>query len=318
MCGLTTYVVLLWGILCLAVQAQVFECPDDWLAYGAKCYRFVMYPELDHDMARAQCGSNGASLVGINTQPEHQFVNQWLMAYDLSRREFHTSGLIRNMAEGDMIWESDGTRVAPDVQFWLSESHKQDVGQYITYKYGVTTYGWSRAPSSSQLPFICEIRQEEAYRITEEKRDFDYGLATEDPNEVPRGPKFLKEPEDILLVDDMPSVVIDCAAFANPSPRYNMYRTLVSTGETSLITHDLDPRYSLTNGMLIMTNPTERSDAGRYHCEASNPNGTILSHAGQLTFGMLGEFSNVAREKVRVVEHSYGVIDCVPPNYKPA
>ena len=59
-----------------------------------------------------------------------------LVSMDLTRREFHTSGLIRNLAEGDMIWESDGSRIAPDLQFWLSEEDKQDTGQFITYKYG--------------------------------------------------------------------------------------------------------------------------------------------------------------------------------------
>lgn len=52
------------------------------------------------------------------------------------RRQFFTSGLIRNMAEEDFIWESDGSRVAPEVQFWLSDAEKQKSGQYITYKYG--------------------------------------------------------------------------------------------------------------------------------------------------------------------------------------
>ena len=42
----------------------------------------------------------------------------------------------------------------------------------------------------------------------------------------------------------------------------------------------------------------------------------------QLSFNLpsdsvLAEFSNVQREKVRVVEHSYAVIDCEPPNYNP-
>ena len=32
---------------------------------------------------------------------------------------------------------------------------------------------------------------------------------------------------------------------------------------------------------------------------------------------VLAEFSNVQREKVRVVEHSYAVIDCMPPIYNP-
>ncbi|KAK7482103.1 hypothetical protein BaRGS_00026687, partial [Batillaria attramentaria] len=295
-------------------------CPDDWVVYDVKCYRFVLYPEYAHDAARAHCGENGASLLGINTLGEHQFVSDWLMTNDLSRytREFYTSGLIRNLEEGDLVWESDGSRIPPGLQFWLSDEDRQDVGQFITYKYGVTAYGWSRAPSDTPLPFICEISTEEAYKITEEKRDFDYGLNITDPNEVPRGPKFTKEPRDVMLVTGIKSAVMDCAAFANPSPTYKMYKTMGDTGETILITPDVDTRYALTNGMLTIVNPTESLDSGQYYCEVSNTYGTVLSQTGTISFGELAEFSNVQREKVRVQEYHYGVIDCMPPNFRPA
>jgi hypothetical protein len=62
-----------------------------------------------------------------------------------SRREFYTSGLIRSVAEGDMIWESDGSRVAPDIQYWLTDDDKHSAGQYITYKYGGTRTKASRS-----------------------------------------------------------------------------------------------------------------------------------------------------------------------------
>ncbi|XP_076455700.1 contactin-like isoform X2 [Babylonia areolata] len=307
-------------LVCLSslVRAEIFDCPDEWVTLEMKCYRFVLYPELNHDQARAHCGENGASLVGINSRAEHAFISTWLMSNDLSRREFYTSGLIRNLEAGDLIWESDGSMVSPDLQFWLSEEDRVDSGQFITYKYGVVTYGWSRAPGQTSLPCVCEISRQEAYRVTEDGRDFDYGLQVSDPNDVPRGPKFTKEPSSVLLIADIRHVVIDCVAFAKPSPSYRMFRTLTASGDTTLITPETDARYSLTNGRLTISQPTEADDAGWYACEAENPHGTVLSHRGLLSFGMLGEFSNVQREKVRVQEHRSGVIDCMAPIHKPA
>lgn len=44
-------------------------------------------------------------------------------------------------------------------------------------------------------------------------------------------------------------------------------------------------RYALTNGKLVIRNPTESKDAGRYICTATNPYGTVISQIGLLSFG---------------------------------
>ena len=71
----------------------------------------------------------------------------------------------------------------------------------------------------------------------------DYGLDEGDPNLIPRGPKFTKQPGDIMLLDDLARVVVDCSVYSNPSSQYRLYRTLANTGETTLITPDLDSRW---------------------------------------------------------------------------
>lgn len=68
----------------------------------------------------------------------------------------------------------------------------------------------------------------------------DYGLDVLDPNDVPRGPKFIDQPDNIMAVEGIASVVIDCTAAANPSPTYRMYKILVNN--TIPITTDMDPR----------------------------------------------------------------------------
>ena len=45
-----------------------------------------------------------------------------------------------------------------------------------------------------------------------------------------------------------------------------------------------DSRYTLTNGKLTIQNPDDR-DSRYYRCEASNPQGKIISNYAQLAMG---------------------------------
>ncbi|XP_046563536.1 contactin-like [Haliotis rubra] len=230
---------------------------------------------------------------------------------------WYTSGIVNNIHTGDLVWESDGSNILPDRQYWLSEEHKNMTGRNIVYKYGVTQYGWSRMQGDN-IPssYVCEIHLDEAYRILQEERDFDYGTNITDPNDVPRGPRFLSEPYDMVEIGDAETASIECVATAMPPPIYRMYHTLQNV--TVQITPDLDDRFSLTNGKLTIADPREDPDGGRYQCEAENEFGVVISNQMQLSFGNLGEFSNVGREPVRAQRHSYAIINCVPPIGKPA
>ncbi|XP_071103024.1 contactin-like [Haliotis cracherodii] len=309
--------VIVCGIITVGFGDVIFECPDEWQPFAEKCYKFAFYPSLTYEEAKMDCGIHGASLVGVNLHAEHVFISNWLLMNDLSRGTWFTSGIVNNMNTGDLVWESDATVILPDRQYWLNEEHKNMTGRNIVYMYGVTQYGWSRVQGdSSQSSYVCEIHLDEAYRIVQEERDFDYGTNITDPNDVPRGPRLMTEPYDLVEIGDAVTASIECVATAVPPPIYRMYHTLQNV--TILITPDLDDRYSLTNGKVTIADPREDPDGGRYHCEAENEFGIVVSKQMQLSFGNLAEFSNIGREPVRAVRHSYAIINCVPPLGKPA
>ncbi|XP_025083878.1 uncharacterized protein LOC112557934 [Pomacea canaliculata] len=75
----TMTMLLLLSVLLLLRTAlsQYEDCPDEWVAFQLKCYRFVMFPEHDHDTARAYCGANGAALGGCEFSSRTP-ISQWM------------------------------------------------------------------------------------------------------------------------------------------------------------------------------------------------------------------------------------------------
>ena len=113
----------------------------------------------------------------------------------------------------------------------------------------------------------------------------DYGLDTENVNDIPRGPTFLVEPVETTILGATPAVYLECVAFGVPPPTY---RWLKRVGQQySYLVAVSDSRYTLTNGRLSISNPT-KDDESDYYCEARNDLGLIRSRIVQLSFG--GEF----------------------------
>ncbi|XP_041371583.1 contactin-like [Gigantopelta aegis] len=310
-------VVVLSLLILIASGELILDCPDDWQSFEQKCYKFVFFPELQYDAAKAACVYHGAYLVTVGTLNEHTFISNWLLANDLARKYWFTSGLVRNLNEGDLIWESDMAPIPPEKQWWLNDQHRTKEGRHIVYYYGVTSYGWSRSLGTNVRPYICETLLKNAGQIIQEDRDFDYGLDETDPNRVPRGPVIITEPVDMVEIGHAPGLSIECVAFAYPHATYRIYRSS-SSGDVTEITPDLDLRFTVTNGKLTIADPREEVDAGRYHCEIENDKGRLLSSTMLLSFGFLNEFSNVIREPVRAKLHYYAIISCDPPNHRPA
>lgn len=63
------------------------DCPSEsgWVMYDKKCYKFNAYPRLAQQAATRSCQENGATLLSVNTQPEHQFIANWLLQNDQAR-----------------------------------------------------------------------------------------------------------------------------------------------------------------------------------------------------------------------------------------
>ncbi|XP_064594777.1 contactin-like isoform X2 [Liolophura sinensis] len=305
-------------LTCLPGVHQLIQgCPNNWELNQQSCYKFVFYPTLKYQDAKMSCLTKGAGVVSINSLSEHNYITQWIKGFDKTWNSWYTSGIQISKNHPVFRWEGDGSPVPDDPHYWLSEADRNQQGEIIVYTWKDAAVGWSRSHMTLSLPYICEIPQVEAYRIVQDHRDFDYGTETTDPNNYLRGPTFSVEATDVVVISQKETKAsVECAAIANPAARYGWSR--IEGGHVIDITGDLDPRYTLTNGRLTIDHPEEGADSGRYQCRAENQFGMIIGSIIQLSFGYIGEFSNVPRETVRTYEYNGAAIECIPPNHKPA
>ena len=135
----------------------------------------------------------------------------------------------------------------------------------------------------------------------------DYGLPIDNPNLAPRGPKFLKEPDETTILSKTSAAYLDCLADGNPKPEYRWYK-----GNRDTLTElETGPgkRFVMTGGRLTIDNP-EDTDEGTYQCSATNKFGTIMSRPIDLSFG--SEFWNQNRLLLFSVFLKIIVVVCLP------
>lgn len=99
-------------------------------------------------------------------------------------------------------------------------------------------------------------------------------------DDIKRGPQFITEPLNTIIVGATPNVYLECVATGNPQPTLKWFH-----GQNLDEIVESSDRYTVTNGRILMTDPAERFDAGKYRCEAANDFGTIISEPVQLSFG---------------------------------
>uniref|UniRef100_A0A0B7AM68 Contactin n=1 Tax=Arion vulgaris TaxID=1028688 RepID=A0A0B7AM68_9EUPU len=297
---------LLWNL----VYTQ--SCPSEsgWVMYNRKCYNFVQYPRLVQQMASRACQDNGATLVSVNDLPEHQFIANWLQQNNQGRDSWRTSGMKTN---DGVAWEGDGT-VTTAFEKWIIPPEQRLVGQRLVYSYQGTEFGWAIGLPDTKYCYICEISADEVYRILQQSRDFDYGLNVDNPGLAPRGPIFLQQPEETVILGKTNTVYLDCLASGNPEPTYEW---LKDNKQGSMVPLPPDRRFSFTTGKLEITNPNA-TDETTYQCKATNQFGTILSTTAQLSFGFLAEFSNVPPAPVYGNEYDGAQLECPNIAGKPA
>uniref|UniRef100_A0A8B9JCT2 Contactin-5 n=1 Tax=Astyanax mexicanus TaxID=7994 RepID=A0A8B9JCT2_ASTMX len=104
---------------------------------------------------------------------------------------------------------------------------------------------------------------------------------------------------------------MSCEARGNPAPTYSW---LINGTDVDV---EVDFRYSLIDGNLIINNASEAIDFGKYQCRAENSVGTVLSREALLQFAYLGVFSTRARGGVSVREGQGVVLMCTPPPHSP-
>ena len=78
----------------------------------------------------------------------------------------------------------------------------------------------------------------------------------------------------------------------------------------------MDGRITISGGQLIVNNPNQVADRGKYFCTAANKFGTIRSRSVSIAFGFIGEF--ILRRSKEVGSENWGkAISCDPPQYFP-
>lgn len=114
----------------------------------------------------------------------------------------------------------------------------------------------------------------------------DFGSNYTDPALAPKGPKFILQQPNIIVVrtDSSISASIEYMATGIPLPSYSIIHT-DGMGNTTEITASLDKRFTITNGKLTINNPMEAIDTGSYHCIAQNQHGLVVSNPMDLSFG---------------------------------
>ncbi|KAH8418008.1 hypothetical protein KR222_010217 [Zaprionus bogoriensis] len=199
----------------------------------------------------------------------------------------------------------------------------------VVYAYSKKRDRWMFMPAyeiETNL-FICESKvlynPDNVNTKLDDKRPYHYGLDIRDLERIPRGPYFVKQPNDTIydvskhrLIDD---ISLSCLAGGFPTPTYEWYRE-VYVNDT-LEYHRINPltqdRYTISGGNLIIYRPTQAQDQGAYHCVAENKFGRIRSESAILNFGFIMEF-NLKRSS-ETSEMNWGKsIFCDPPQHYPA
>lgn len=315
-----------------AVNPQIFDCPTDWFTSSNVCYKFVFDPKASYEKAREQCSVLGTSLLSVQSRDENNFIDGWLRNNDYFRNTWLTTGQRSRENPSMYAWDGDfanDNRIPQDMQFWLpnDQTHLSPTARQedvIVYKFDGVSYGWTIGSKLDEMSYICEISQTEAYKLTLDKRGFDYGIPYTQLDKVKKGPKFELQPVDLAVISRALFVTIETVAVGYPQPSYEWKRfrgsntTINSLANAETITSTLNSRYTLTNGKFTIENPDENMDAGVYQCLVKNEIGAILSNPIKISFGFLGEFSNVKDADVNAPEYEGAVMQCSNIAYKPA
>lgn len=71
---------------------------------------------------------------------------------------------------------------------------------YFSFSYSPTLkrWGFEGVPGDEQLLYICEVPLGKLHYMTVDDRTHEYGITVNDPEKIPRGPYFIKQPQDVV------------------------------------------------------------------------------------------------------------------------
>ncbi|KAF7270213.1 hypothetical protein GWI33_016823 [Rhynchophorus ferrugineus] len=266
-----------------------------------------------------------SDLVSLSSVEEHSFLIQQLNRFDPQHRKWYigahqTTTNFYSNPDGSPFPNMENAIVWDDVHTGYGAPNTD----FLAYKFSKKLMHWILEPSVGDEPlsFICKAPIASVQRLRTSERDYTYGTEIIDPERIPRGPFFIKQPTDAIfdgskrnLYND---VSLSCLAGGYPTPTYKWYRE--DYENDILIPTEINPlkdeRYTISGGTLIIHNPQQRIDRATYHCRASNGFGTIISESVSLNFGFILEF--ILKRSPEIGDLNWGkAIFCDPPNHFP-
>lgn len=302
------------------------QCPTNWIHYKLSCYKFMRSPVKTRKQARIQCQAygEGSDLVSVSNKEEHGFLIRHLRENDPLLRNWYTSGIQKT----PNIWENegDGTSYQDMMEAFLPNQGSSPKKQFLAYMYSVQYKEWGLLMVDGEDPllYVCEIPQANLNNLYDEsiERSHEYGLIISDPEKVPRGPAIIKQPRntmfDLARREVINYVSVMCLAEGYPHPAYDWYKETYEENKLTPKRIDplQDPRFTVSGGTLIINNPKQVEDRGKYHCRATSEFGSVTSESVQLSFAYVAEF-NLKRSDEQGNQFWGKAIYCDPPQHFP-
>ncbi|CAG2055138.1 unnamed protein product, partial [Timema podura] len=284
-----------------SIVAQTFHRPK----FGQRCF------QLGNPIAADAYESD---LVSVDSPDEYGFMINQLQWQDPQHRRWYTSA--HQQSPDYWINEGDGTSLVNMENAFLPEQDPTFNKDYLAYSFSnkLNRWGFEKVKGDELLLFICEVPVATLRYMVVDDRTYQYGVDIDNPEKIPRGPYFIKQPHDVVFDLSKKTITNDvslsCLAGGYPTPTYNWFKEDYENDR--LVAKQIDPlsdrRYTLSGGTI--------EDRGTYHCKASNKFGTIVSESVQLSFGYIGEF-NLKRSPENGNQNWGKTVYCDPPQHFP-
>lgn len=265
-------------------------------------------------------------MVSLSSIEEHSFLVQQLNRYDPQHRRWYIGA---HQTVSNIYSNPDGSQLPAMESAFIKDEISTGYGapqrDFLAYKFSKNLMHWGLEPvvGDESLPFICKANLAAIERLKADERNYAYGMDIFDPERVPRGPYFIKQPEDAIFDTSKRNLYNDihlsCLAGGYPTPTYKWYREEYENDR--LVPREINPledgRYTISGGTLIINDPQQKRDRATYHCRATNKYGTIISESVNLNFGFILEF--VLKRSAETGDLNWGkAIYCDPPNHFPS
>nr|CAD7405380.1 unnamed protein product [Timema poppensis] len=263
-----------------------------------------------------------SDLVSVDSPDEYGFMINQLQWQDPQHRRWYTSA--HQQSPDYWINEGDGTSLVNMENAFLPEQDPTFNKDYLAYSFSnkLNRWGFEKVKGDELLLFICEVPVATLRYMVVDDRTYQYGVDIDNPEKIPRGPYFIKQPHDVVFDLSKKTITNDvslsCLAGGYPTPTYNWFKEDYENDR--LVAKQIDPlsdrRYTLSGGTFIIFDPKQIEDRGTYHCKASNKFGTIVSESVQLSFGYIGVF-NLKRSPENGNQNWGKTVYCDPPQHFP-